>query len=125
MISVLIDSNILIEVSRARNQAILKRWSELSSGPAGLFCSPVTVAELWQGARPQEHTLLVALFTALTCIAIDANIGQLAGDYLRQYARSHGVELGDALTAATASLHKLQLWTRNHKHYPMPQVVFY
>jgi predicted nucleic acid-binding protein len=123
--SVLIDSDILIEVTRARDDAILLRWDELSHTQAPLLCSPVTVAELWHGARPQEHRALHALFAVVPCVPIDTKIGIQAGEYLKQYAKSHNVELGDALIAATASLHNLALWTRNRKHYPMKDVAFY
>jgi predicted nucleic acid-binding protein len=123
--SVLIDSDILIEVSRARDEAILERWYQLSRKDTAVMCSPVTVAELWHGARPREHATLSTLFVAIHCIPIDINIGQRAGEYLKQYAKSHHVELGDALIAATVAIHKLALWTRNQKHYPMKDVVFY
>jgi predicted nucleic acid-binding protein len=123
--SVLLDSDILIEVSRARDTAVLARWDELSRGTTPLFCSPVTVAELWHGARPPEHRILQALFSALNVVSIDASIGQRAGDYLRQFAKSHHVELGDALIAATVSIHNLSLWTRNRRHYPMNDIAFY
>jgi predicted nucleic acid-binding protein len=123
--SVLIDSDILIEVLRARDDAILSRWGQLSRAESALLCSPVTVAELWHGARPQEYQILNALFVAVHCIPIDIQIGQRAGDYLRQYAKSHHVELGDALIAATASIHKLELWTRNRRHYPMKDIDFF
>jgi predicted nucleic acid-binding protein len=122
---VMIDSDILIEVSRARDQAVLARWDELSRSDVALLCSPVTVAELWHGARPREHGTLEALFAAIHCVPIDSKIGVRAGDYLRRYAKSHHVELGDALIAATASIHKLELWTRNRRHYPMEDVVFF
>ena len=125
MKSVLIDSDILIEVTRAMDHAILLQWDELSRAETPLLCSPVTVAELWQGARPQEHRALQSLFGAIHCIPIDTKIGIQAGEYLRQYAKSHHVELGDALIAATASLHNLVLWTRNRKHYPMKAIAFY
>ena len=125
MKSVLIDSDILIEVSRARDQVILEQWDQLSRGDSAVMCSPVTVAELWHGARPQEHATLNMLFVAIQCIPIDIKIGQRAGEYLKHYAKSHHVELGDALIAATAAIHKLELWTRNQKHYPMKDVVFY
>lgn len=125
MKSVLIDSDVLIEVSRAKDEAILSRWDQLSRGESALLCSPVTVAELWHGARPQEYPILNALFTAVHCIPIDIQIGQRAGDYLRQYAKSHHVELGDALIAATVSIHKLELWTRNRRHYPMKGIDFF
>jgi predicted nucleic acid-binding protein len=122
---VLIDSDILIEVSRARDQAVLARWDELSRSELALLCSPVTVAELWHGARPREQGTLEALFATIHCVPIDSKIGVRAGEYLRQYAKSHQVELGDALIAATASIHNLELWTRNRRHYPMEDVVFF
>ena len=122
---VLIDSDILIEVTRARDPGILARWDELSRSDMALLCSPVTVAELWHGARPKEHATLEALFDAIQCIPIESKIGLRAGDYLRQYAKSHHVELGDALIAATASIHSLELWTRNRRHYPMKDVSFF
>jgi predicted nucleic acid-binding protein len=123
--SVLIDSDILIEVSRARDSGILTKWDALSRGSTVLFCSPVTVAELWHGARQKEDRILQALFAAVQSVPIDAEIGQRAGVFLRQYAKSHGVELGDALIAATACLHDLQLWTRNRRHYPMKDLSFF
>ena len=123
--SVLIDSDILIEVSRARDPAILARWGQLSSTNASLVCSPVTVAELWQGARPSEHALLSTLFAALHCIPIDIEIGIKAGEYLGLFGKSHHVELGDAFIAATVSVHNLELWTRNRKPYPMKDIAFY
>ena len=122
---VLIDSDILIEVTRARDPGILARWDELSRSDMALLCSPVTVAELWHGARAKEHATLEALFDAIQCIPIESKIGLRAGDYLRQYAKSHHVELGDALIAATASIHSLELWTRNRRHYPMKDVSFF
>lgn len=125
MKSLLIDSDILIEVSRARDTAILSRWDQLSGAETPLFCSPVTIAELWHGARLHEHAILNALFAAIDCVPIETRIGVRAGEYLRLFAKSHHVELGDALIAATASIHKLQLWTRNRRHYPMSDIAFY
>jgi hypothetical protein len=123
--SLLIDSDVLIEVARGRDQRLLARWSELSASDTVIACSPVTVAEIWRGARPDEFKVLDALFRALTCVPIGPEIGRRAGDYLRQLAKSHAVELGDALIAATASIHNLALWTRNHKHYPMKDCQFF
>jgi predicted nucleic acid-binding protein len=119
------DSDILIEVSRARDDVILARWKDLSQSVNPLLCSPVTVAEVWHAARPLEHAALGGLFEAIDCVPIDLEIGQRARDYLRQYAKSHHVELGDALIAATASIHKLDLWTRNRRHYPRKDITFY
>ncbi len=123
--SVLIDSDILIEVSRGRNKTLIARWMGLADSSEILLCSPVTVAELWHGARPAEHDILSDLFRVLTCVPIDHEIGRAAGDLLRRYRKSHHLELGDALIAATALVHGASLWTRNRRHYPMKGLVFY
>lgn len=123
--TVLVDSDVLIEVSRGRDQEILSSWVNLSQSDSTILYSPVTEAELWAGARPREHEALTNLFRTLLCAPIDRETGRQAGDYLHQYRKSHGLELGDALIAATALLSDAELWTRNRKHYPMKELSFY
>lgn len=123
--TVLVDSDILIEVSRGKNEGILSRWTALSASDSLILYSPVSVAELWAGARPREYEMLARLFRALVCAPIDNETGRRAGDYLRQYRKSHGIELGDALVASAAALNAAELWTRNRKHYPMRELSFY
>lgn len=123
--TILVDSDVLIEVSRGRDSGILEKWMELSDSEHLILCSPVTVAELWHGARAKEHGVLSTLFEALTCVPIDIETGRQAGEYLRQYRKSHGVELGDALIASAAALSGAALWTRNRKHYPMKDIAFF
>lgn len=123
--TVLVDSDVLIEVTRARDAATLERWANLAESDDVVLCTPVSVAELWYGARPSEHRVLRDLLRALVCVPLDAETGTQAGEYLRAYHKSHGVELGDALIAAAALQHNATLWTRNRKHYPMKAVAFY
>lgn len=123
--SVLIDTDIAVEILRARDQSILSRWAALAASGTEIFCSPVMAAEIWAGARPAEVQLIVKLFGALTCLPADYETGRIAGELLRKYARSHGVEAPDALIAAAAIQHSVALWTRNRKHYPTPQLTFY
>jgi predicted nucleic acid-binding protein len=124
-VTILVDSDILIEVSRARNQAIVAKWMELSESDDTLLYSPVSAAELWAGARPNEHDALTKLFRTLCCVPIDGETGRRAGDYLRQFRKSHALELGDALVAAAAVQNRASLWTRNRKHYPMKPLSFF
>ena len=123
--TVLIDSDVLIEVSRGRDQSILSRWADLSRSDALILFSPVNEAELWAGARPTEYDSLEALFGALACAPADAAARRRAGNYLRRYRQSHRLELGDALIAATAVANSAMLWTRNRKHYPMKELSFF
>jgi hypothetical protein len=124
-VTVLVDSDILIEVSRGRAAEIVSKWIELSEAGAAVLYSPVSVAELWAGARPNEHDALHGLFAALTCTPIDAAVGHQAGAFLRKYRRSHGVEVADALIAACSFANHAKLWTRNRKHYPMKELSFF
>ena len=125
MTAVLVDSDILIEVSRGRSTDIISKWMDLSNSDLQVFYSPVSVAELWAGARPNEHNALNNLFGALTCAPIDEETGHQAGDYLRQFRRSYRIEIADALIAAAAVVNNAELWTRNRKHYPMKELVFF
>ena len=117
--TILIDSDILIEVLRGRDKRIVEDWLKWSASTDPILYSPVSQAELWAGARPGERDAIANLFQALECVPIDGEIGHLAGDYLRQYQKSHSLELGDALIAASAVLRNAAVWTRNRKHYPM------
>ena len=45
--TVLVDSDILIEVSRGKNAGIVSRWMDLSGSDAAVLYSPFRVAELW------------------------------------------------------------------------------
>jgi predicted nucleic acid-binding protein len=58
-------------------------------------------------------------------VIIDAETGRRTGGYLLRHARSHGVEIADALVAAAASTTGLYLWTLNRKHYPMEDLRLY
>ena len=63
--------------------------------------------------RPDEKDLTEKLLTLFTVIEADEPIGRKAGAYLRKFARSHNLDLGDALIAATSIRHDLPVYTRN------------
>jgi predicted nucleic acid-binding protein len=124
-VTVILDTDVVIEIQRGNDPQIRAKWANLISSGAVLLYSPVVVAETWAGARPHEHPLVQNFFGSLTCLPVDYEIGKLAGELMRKYARSHGLEVPDALIAATAIQYRAALWTRNRKHYPMPQLTLY
>ncbi len=122
MKTVLLDTDILIEVLRQRDETLLEEWRRLGRDAELVLYTPVTAAELWHGLRPGEEAAVSKILETLTCIPLDAEIGRRAGGYLRQFHRSHGLDIGDALIAAAAAVHGCALWTRNRKHYPMKDI---
>jgi predicted nucleic acid-binding protein len=125
MTNVLVDSNILIDVLRQRKPDVVRRWTELVNRDEMLFYSPVSLAEIRHGIREGEQESTGRMFSGMRCVPIESEIAARAGDYLRAFHASHAVALGDALIAATASVHRLELWTQNRKHFPMKDVQFF
>jgi predicted nucleic acid-binding protein len=122
---IVIDSDILIEVTRGRNLGVITQWRKLMNSEVQLLVSPISIAELWQGIQNREVDALGTLFNSLGCLATDRTTGRLAGEYLSKYRKSNGLELADAFIAAGTVLHRATLWTQNQKHYPMPDVLFH
>ena len=60
-----------------------------------------------------------SFLSLLHIVPIDTAIGKAGGLYRREYGRSHGVGLADAILAATAEAENAELKTLNAKHYPM------
>jgi predicted nucleic acid-binding protein len=56
--TILIDSDVLIEVLRGRDAGILEKWTGLANSSDAVLCSPVSVAEIWHGARPRSSATL-------------------------------------------------------------------
>ena len=90
-----------------------------------LAWTPVSVAEIFAGVRRSEEGQVERLFLILDPLALSDEIGRKAGHYLSVFGKSHGVELADALIAASAAVHRLPLWTLNRKHYPMKDIRFF
>ena len=89
------------------------------------YCSPVSWAEIYAWIRQGEEDLAEEFFRSRGEVVLDATSGRRAGEYLRRYRRSHGVQIADALVAAAAATSGLTLWTLNRRHYPMPDLEFY
>jgi predicted nucleic acid-binding protein len=117
----LIDTDIAIDHFHGNRSARDFFEQALASGEP-LYISVVTLTELLASMRPNEEDLTEKLLSLFTVIEADTAIGRKAGTYLRKYSRSHNLDLGDALLAATAALTGAELVTRNIKHFPMTDI---
>ena len=113
---ILLDTNIVIEFLRESSTAVA--WFDaLDERPA---ISAVSVLELYAGVRSQrDERDIVALRQQLICLPIVEDIGERAGSIMRHFHKSHGIDIPDAIIAATAEHHGLRLATLNVKHFPM------
>ena len=119
----IIDSDVIIEVLRGNTKTTAWLRKVRDSGSAIRY-SPVTRAEIRAGARVRERAAISALFESLAVLSIEASTGDLAGDQLSRFARSHSVQFGDALIAATALELGEELATFNAKHFPGLKRIF-
>lgn len=117
----LIDTDIAIDHFH-RHQAALDYFTRTLNTGETLAISVVTLTELVGGMRPEEQARTELLLDLFAVLDVNQAIGRKAGEYLNQFRRSHHLELGDALIAATAALTGAELVTRNVKHYPMTDV---
>lgn len=112
----LVDSDVLIDFLRGQPEA---RGFVLSL-PRDVAISAITVAELHVAVREgKERVTLQGMLESFRILPLDAEIARCGGLWRRDFGRSHGVGLNDALIAATAQTHQLVLATLNLKHYPM------
>jgi predicted nucleic acid-binding protein len=82
--------------------------------------SAVSLLELHVGARSQrEERDIEAICAPIKSLPVTDDIAKQAGSYLRHFAMSHGIDIPDAIIAATAEHHGLRLATLNVKHFPM------
>ncbi len=111
----LIDTDVWIDYLRGHPQAV----KFVAALPERAWISAVSVAELYVGVREgAEREALAQLISSLEVADLTSEIAARGGLLRRDYGRSHGVGLNDALIGATALELELQLVTLNVKHHP-------
>lgn len=114
--SLLLDTNILIDVLRGSEQA--RDLITAQTDPPSV--SVASVVELHAGYRSRREELAgERLLQQSSVLVLTADIAKRAGVFSRLYQHSHGLDDMDAIIAATAEHHGLKLATLNVKHFPM------
>ncbi|AAO90746.2 type II toxin-antitoxin system VapC family toxin [Coxiella burnetii] len=114
----LLDTDIIIDFLRGQESAV--KFIEKTAAKVVCHISTLTIAELYVGARDgEEYGVLERFLQIFTAIEVSPQIAQLGGLFRRDYGKSHGTGLADAIIAATTQCISAKLVTLNKKHYPM------
>lgn len=117
-----VDSDVLIWHLRGDRRALqaLQRLRDERRGE--LWTGAMQRAEIVFFMRPGEEDATERLLGQLRTAALDEETVDLAGRLYRRWHPSHGVDIHDALLAATALRRGGRIVTLNVRHYPMPDL---
>ena len=115
-----IDSDVLIWHLRGERKALrfLKRLRD--AGEYELWMGALQRAEVVFFMRPEEEEGTRLLLSQFKTAPIDQDTVDAAGLLYRSWNPSHGVDVNDAILAATALRTGGRIFCLNRKHYPMP-----
>ncbi len=113
---ILVDTDVLVDFLRGHRKAVIF----VKTHSSRMLLSSIVVAELYAGVRGEvEFAALEGFVSLFQIVPVTTKIAKSGGLYKREFHKSHGVGLADALLAATAESEKAELTTLNTKHYPM------
>jgi len=114
--SILLDTDVLVDFFRGHSKAV----AFVNAHSARIILSSIVVAELYAGVKGDAEQAALEDFVSLfRVVPVSAVIAKTGGLYKRDYGKSHGVGLADAILAATSEAENAKLKTLNTKHYPM------
>jgi predicted nucleic acid-binding protein len=112
---VIFDTDVLIWFFRGNATA-----AEFLEKQTDREISIISIMELYQGSRTREESRIIRRFfqeNAFRIIPINEAISHLAVTLIEDHARNHGLQVADALIAATARETASILATGNVRHF--------
>ena len=114
--AILLDTDVLVDFFRGHSKA----EAFVNAHSDQIILSSIVVAELYAGVKGDAEQVALEDFVSLfRVVPVDAEVAKTGGLHKRDYGKSHGVGLADAILAATAAAENAELKTLNTKHYPM------
>ncbi|OQY09621.1 MAG: hypothetical protein B6I30_09580 [Desulfobacteraceae bacterium 4572_187] len=112
---ILCDTNVIIEILKG-NEKTIKTIESI--GLKNIAISSVTVMELYFGAlNKRELSKIKKHLKALNIVHFDNDVSELAVSMVESYSKSHGLQIPDAIIAATALSFEMKLFTLNLKDF--------
>lgn len=112
----LVDTDVLVDYLRGHPKAV----ALVQSHSKRIILSSIVTAELYAGVKGEDELAALDRFVGLfRVVPVSPGIARSGGLYRRDYAKSHGVGLADAIVAATADAEAADVKTLNVKNYPM------
>jgi len=114
--SLLLDTDVLIDFFRGYSKAV----NFINANASRIILSSIVVAELYAGVKGESEQKVLDNFISLfRVLPVTPESAKTGGLYKRDYGKSHGVGLADAIIAATCKAENAKLKTLNVKPYPM------
>jgi predicted nucleic acid-binding protein len=121
MNDVLIDTNILIDHLRG-NKFAVDLLEYIFKNNDKKYISTITRIELLAGIRTGEEKIIREFLDMFEEVEVNKDISEIAGYYMREYAKSNGLCTADAIIAASVKYTDATLYTLNTKHFPMNDI---
>ena len=110
----LLDTNILIEILKGNQRTI----TELNMLNSSYAVSIISYMELIYGAFNSAEVKKIEKFLSnFEVIDVNKEVSQRALELIKKYAKSHTLDIPDALIAATAIVKSYKLFTYNKKDF--------
>ena len=110
--SILLDTDVLVDFFRGYSKAV----TFVNDNSSRIILSSIVVAELYAGVKgDSEQDTLERFISLFRVIPVGAEIARAGGLYKRDYGKSHGVGLADAILAATAETENAEIENAEHQ----------
>lgn len=117
-----VDSDILIWHLRGEKRAAKLLRKLAGDDRTELWIGALQRAEIVFFMRPVEERATLALLSRFRTESVSQEIVDLGAHFFRQWRPSHGIDVNDAILAATAATTGGVVYTQNTKHYPMLEI---
>jgi predicted nucleic acid-binding protein len=117
-----VDSDILIWHLRGEAKAARLLQSLSADATTDLWIGALQRAEVVFFMKRDEEAATRAFLSRFKTEAVTQAIVDHGGEFYRRWHPSHGIDVNDAILAATVATTGGKIYTQNLKHYPMSDV---